>query len=631
MKELPHELAWGQREGERIWTGKAALYLALGLIPWIITVFLLLSRLGYAAEDLRQLQLAPFGTDETWVASEVDKAVGLGKPLIMHIYPDLYFLTAWVPLYVWKTVHSVAMADVIVCLRIVSLLCFVMIGVFSTLGIARLHGARNGFLFSLLFFVLCATPELVGRSTACQPDLMNLCVFTALFLCGMELVRRPTAPVVALCGLVAGAGMAVKFSTVLVLPALALVVALHAFSLDRGQIWFHARQSARISRWIVFAGVVGLVLLSIVAWLASRHGSSLGWLPVPAGVSNLVGMASYIVCAVMLLVALWAEKSLREPSSRWVCVVLFVGHHGLLMALTFVVAFYLCAPNQWFHLRFLSEIGASADMTTAATGVGSSFIKFNLVEVVCPTLLALAAVGALLAVRTWWTGRKKALVTDEVLALVWAMIVIAYLVFRVAKTRERYVYPALPALVCLAWFTVRWAIGLLERVRFTSRWVAAAVAVGLMGAQCSVLAREHVRNTAEFVALDKLNGSEVGRWLQSNVPHETSILCSGGAHVPLTFSKVHGLGVGDPFNHLKQSRPEFIVLRDAMKAHAAAVPEGGFDEFFLVPGTRSRQFYAALDNGSLGFSPLRDFRNLQGPGFVVYKRVGALPVESKTP
>ena len=144
-------------------------------------------------------------------------------------------------------------------------------------------------------------------------------------------------------------------------------------------------------------------------------------------------MTSYVVCAVLLLVALWVEKSLREPSSRSVCVVLFIGHYGLLMALTFVAAFYICAPNQWFHLRFLSEIGASADMTTAAAGVASSFIKFKLVEVVCPALLALAAVGALLAVRTWWTGRKKTLVTDEVLALVWAVIVIAYLVFRVAK------------------------------------------------------------------------------------------------------------------------------------------------------------------------------------------------------
>ncbi len=631
MRDSQRKPACEQREGDRTWSGRAVLYVVLGLMPWIITAFLLIPRLGYAAGDLRQLQLAPFGTDETWVASEVDKAVSLGKPLIMHIYPDFYFLAAWAPLCVWKAVHPVAMPDVIVCLRIVSLLCFAMIGVLSTLGVARLHGARNGFLFSLMFFVLCATPELVGRSTACQPDLMNLCVFTALFLCGMELVRRPTAPVVAGCGLVAGAGMAVKFSTVLVLPALAMVVVLHAFSLDRGQLWVHVRQSARISRWIVLAVVAGLALLSAAAWLAFRHGSSLGWMPVPAGVSNLVGMTSYVVCAVLLLVGLWAERSMPEPSSRSVCALWFIGHHGLLMAMTFVASFYICAPNQWFHLRFLSEIGASADMTTAATGIGYSFIKFKLAEVVCPVLLGLAAVGVLLAVRTWWMGRKKALVTDEVLALVWAVVVIAYLVFRVAKTRERYVYPALPALVCLAWFTVRWTIEFLERVRFTSRWVAAAVALGLMGAQCSVLAREHARNTGEFIALEKLNGSAVGRWLQSNVPHETSILCSGGAHIPLSFPKVYGLGVGDPFNHVKQSRPEYIVLRDGMKTHSAAVPGGGFDEFFLVPGTRSRQFYAALDDGSLGFRQLCEFRSLQGPGFVIYKRAGVLPVESKTP
>ena len=592
---------------------------------------ILLSRLDYAAADLRQLALAPMGADETWIVSEVERTLGLGKPLIMHLYPDLYFLAAWVPLYAWKTVRSVTTTDVIVCLRLVSLLCFVLVGVFSTLGIARVRSARDGFLFSLLFFVLCVSPELVMRSTACQPDLMNLCVFTALFLCGMGLVRRPVASVVALCGVVAGMGMAVKFSTVLVLPALALVVGLHAFSFDRDRLWLYACQSARVSRWIVSAGIVWLVLLSAVAWMAYRHGSSLGWLPVPAGVSSAAGMTAYIVCALVLLVALWAGNRLPKPSARSVCVVWFLGHNGLLMALTFVAAFYLCAPNQWFHLRFLSEIGASAGMTAAAVGAASSFIKFNFVEVVHPVLLMLAAIGALLAVRTWWTGRRKALVTEEVFALAWAVIVIAYLVLCVARTRERYIYPALPALVCLAWFAVHWVIGLLERVRFTSQWVAAAVVVGLMGAQGFVLAREHARNTEGFIALDKLNGSEVGRWLLSNVPHEAPILYSAGAHIPLAFSKVHGLGTGDPFDHLKQSRPGFIVLGDAMKAHAAAVPEGGFDEVYLVPGTRSRQFYAALDNGSLGFHRLREFRDLQGPGYVIYKRDGAIPVELKTP
>lgn len=631
MKELQRKLAWVSGDSDRAWTGWSALYLALGLLPWLAMAAILLSRLDYAATDLRQLQLAPMGGDETWIAGEVERTLSLGKPLIWHLYPDLYFLVAWVPLYVWKTVHSVTTSDVIVCLRFVSLLCFVMVGVFSTLGIARVRGPRDGFLFSLLFFVLCVTPELATRSTACQPDLMNLCVFTALFLCGMELVRRPEAPVVVLCGVVAGMGMAVKFSTVLVLPALALVVALHSFSFDRDHLWLYARQSARVSRWVILAGVVWLVLLSAVAWMASRHGSSLGWLPVPAGVSNLTGMTAYIVCALMLLVVVWAANKFPEPSGRSVCVVLFIGHYGLLMALTFVAAFYLCAPNQWFHLRFLSEIGASASMTAAAVGAASSFIKFNVSGVVHPVLLVLAAIGALLAVRIWWMGRKKVLVTDEVFALAWAVIIIAYLVFRVARTRERYVYPALPALVCLAWFAVHWVIGLLERVRLTSQWVAAAVVVGLMGAQGFVLAREHARNSEAFVALDKLNGSEVGRWLLSNVPHEAPILYSAGAHIPLAFLKVHSLGMGDPFEHLQQSRPGFIVLGDAMKAHAAAVPEGGFDEIYLVPGTRSRQFYAALDNGSLGFHRLRECRSLKGPGFVVYKRDGAFPVELKTP
>ncbi|MCX6901162.1 MAG: hypothetical protein NT105_21005 [Verrucomicrobia bacterium] len=631
MKEPQQKLASAPRDRERAWTGWSVLYLALGLLPWLAMAAILLSRLGYAAADLRQLALAPMGADETWIVNEVERTLGLGKPLIMHLYPDLYFLAAWVPLYVWKTVHSVTTTDVIMCLRLVSLLCFVMVGVFSTLGVARLRGSRDGFLFSLLFFVLCVSPELVMRSTACQPDLMNLCVFTALFLCGMGLVRKPVASVVALCGVVAGMGMAVKFSTVLVLPALALVVGLHAFSFDRDRLWLYARQSARVSRWIVSAGIVWLVLLSAVAWMASRHGSSLGWLPVSAGVSSAAGMTVYIMGALVLLAALWAENRLEKPSARSVCVVWFLGHNGLLLGLAFVAAFYLCAPNQWFHLRFLSEIGASAGMTTVAVGAASSFIKFNLATVVHPALLALAVVGAVVAIGSCWTGRKKALVADEVLALAWAVIVIAYLVFRVARTRERYVYPALPALVCLAWFTVHWGIGLLERVRFTSQWVATAVVVGLMGAQCFVQARERARNTEGFIALDKLNGSEVGRWLLSNVPHEVPILCSAGAHIPLAFSKVHGLGMGDPFDHLKQSRPGFIVLGDAMKAHAAAVPEGGFDEIYLVPGTRSRQFYAALDNGSLGFHRLREFRSLKGPGFVVYKRDGTFPVELKTP
>lgn len=603
----------------------------LGLLPWLVTAALLLPRLGYAAADLRQLQLAPVGADETWIAGEVERTLNLGKPLIWHIYPDFYFLAAWVPLRVWKAVHCVTTSNVIVCLRVISLLCFVMVGAFSTLGIARLRDARDGFLFSLLFFTLCVTPELVTRATACQPDLMNLCVFTALFLCGMKLVRKPKASVVALCGLVAGVGMAVKFSTVLVLPALALVIVLEAFALDRDQLWIYTRQSARANRWIVFISCAGLVLLSVVAWLAFRGGSSLGWLPTPAGISNAMGMAIYLVGALVFQIGLMVENRSSLPQTRWIRTILFVGHNGLLMALTFVAAFYLCAPNQWFHLRFLSEINATASMTVDAVGAASSWVRFKLVDVVHPAFLTMAAVGAIIALRTWWTGRNNVLVTDEVLALAWSAIIIAYLLFGVSKTRERYVYPAFPALVCLTWFAVRRLIGLLERVRITSRWVMGVVVVGLMGVQCTVLAREHERNTSEFVDLKQLNGWEVGCWLLANAPRDSSILCCGAAYIPPMFAKVYGLGHGDPLEHLKEFHPQFVVISDAMEAHAAAVPEGGFDEIYLVSGTRSRRFYAALEDGSLGFRRLCEFRDRQGQGFVVYKQTSSTAGEVKEP
>ncbi|MFA7006391.1 MAG: hypothetical protein WC429_20275, partial [Verrucomicrobiia bacterium] len=56
-----------------------------------------------------------------------------------------------------------------------------------------------------------------------------------------------------------------------------------------------------------------------------------------------------------------------------------------------------------------------------------------------------------------------------------------------------------------------------------------------------------------------------------------------------------------------------------------------FDEVFFVPVVRSLRFYSDLENGSLGFRRIHEFRKCQGPGFVVYKREGAISVEVKTP
>jgi len=631
MRDPVQKPALAARSGEREWTGASVLYVALGLLPWLVMASLLFSRLGFAAADIRQLQLAPMGVDEAWIVGEVKRTLDVGKPLIWHIYPDLYFLVAWVPLYVWKAFHTVTTANVIVCLRLVSLLCFVMVGVFSTLGIARLRGARDGFLFSLLFFVLCVTPELATRSTACQPDLMNLCVFMAVFLCGMELVRRPTALVVALCGIVAGAGMAVKFSTVPVLPALALVIVLHAFALDHDRLWLYTRQSARANRWIVFASFTGLVLLSAVAWFAFRRGSSLGWLPTPAGISNAMGMTAYLVGALALHIVLMVENRLPMPQTRLIRSVLFVGHKGLLMALTFIIAFYLGAPNQWFHLRFLREMGFFASVIATAGGASQSLVRFHFWEVAHPAFLAMALVGGLVAILTWWRARKITLVTDEALAVMWSVTILLYFLFGIAWTRERYLYPAYPALVCLAWIGVRAALAWFQRWPVLARWAPTVTAIVLLVSQAGILGRENSRNRSEPADVQQLNGFKVGRWLFANASQDASILYSFGAYIPLKFSNIHIFGWGDPFEHLKRSRAVFVVVGDAAKECAARASKDSLDPVFLVSPVRSLRFYTDLENGSLGFRPIREFRKDRGRGFVVYKRDGTSASELKMP
>lgn len=590
---------------------------------------LFLPRLSYVAENQRILQIAPLGTDESWGATTIHEAVIKGKPLFWNVYPDAYFLTNWMPLMILKQFRSVSITDTIVVSRTVSLACYVLVGVVVFLGMKRYWGAWNATLACLLTFTFSQGQDLVLRATACQPDLMNLLVFTVAFFGGLELVRTPSWGSVFYCGAIAGLAMGVKFSGFLLLPVFGGIILLQTVGMDIDALQVQVQKVIKANTAVLMAVLSGLLVLSLVAWMAAGHGSTLGWLPTPASLSPKVGLAAYIASVLMLLALVnLRSESVYWHSRIWGPRLAWGGQNILLLATVFAVVFFLAAPNTWFHLRFIDEILYHTGNTGKGAAGGRGWGVFHIGEVVSPLFLVLTLVGASVAIYCWWSRLWKQPAADEVLALLWAVVTIGVLFITVSKTRERYLYPALPCMFFFSWYAIKWLLDIADKYSITRNARHVVLVCCLVGASGQIFAREIRNNRTVFAEVARKTGFVLGDWLRANMPKGARIMTQGGVYVPLEFENVAGLSGGNPYDLVKNFNPEIVIIEKQRVARVIASSDSGFDEVLIVPAKLARRFYYDMINGKLGFQQAVELNHVGcDETFVVYRKTDRVPRE----
>ncbi|MDE2904005.1 MAG: DUF2298 domain-containing protein [Chloroflexota bacterium] len=367
-----------------------------------------------------------------------------------------------------------------------------------------------------------------------------------------------------------------------------------------------------------------LTLWLLVRYGRSRDARSLGL----AGIAAGLAMASKLSTGLLLafVAGWWALTWIREGSLRdtWTSRGVRVAHlavFGAFAALTYRLfqpyAFAEAWPWDWrLGPAFTSALAQQQaiqsgrlDWPPGIQWAGTTAWRYPLEQIVRwgagPAFGLAALVGLVLAAVDWWRQRK------HVLALVLAWGGLNFLVFGafVLKTM-RYVHPVYPVLALVTAWAFSWSWRQRGRLHGLAGWVIAAALATVLGATAlwalaftQIHGREHSRVTASaFIYANAPPGSTIA------VEHwdDALPLPLDGLH-PDRFRRVQ-VRVYDPDREAKRTyliealnQADLVVL--ASDRGAATIPR--MPQRYPL----TARYYAALDDGSLGFDLLARFES----------------------
>ena len=387
----------------------------------------------------------------------------------------------------------------------------------------------------------------------------------------------------------------------------------------------HAIQIAHFFAVDTFATFFAtLTLWLLIRYARSRDARSLGLAGIAAGLAMASKLSTGLLLA--LVAGWWALTWMREGMLRdtWARRGLWLGHllaFGAFAALTFRLfqpyAFTEAWPWDWrLSSAFSSALAqqqaiqsGTLDWPPGIQWAGTTAWLYPLEQIVrwgagpALGLAALAASG--LAAFVWWRGRT------HVLALPLAWGGLNFLVFGalVLKTM-RYFHPMYPVLALVTAWAFAWCWTQRGRLHRLAGWVIAAALATVLGATAlwalaftQIYGRDHSRVAASaFIYANAPPGSTivVEHW-------DDALPLPLEGRNPELFERVQ-LRVYDPDRETKRahlietlSRTDLVVL--ASDRGTATIPR--MPQRYPL----TKRYYAALDDGSLGFVLLARFES----------------------
>ena len=367
-----------------------------------------------------------------------------------------------------------------------------------------------------------------------------------------------------------------------------------------------------------------LTLWLLVRYSRSRDAGSLGLAGIAAGLAMASKLSTGLLLA--LFAGWWALRWMREGALRdsWTTRTVWLAHLAVFLAfaaLTFRLfqpyAFAAAWPWDWRLAPAFT--GALAQQQAIQSGTldwppgvqwaGTIAWLYPLEQLVrwgvgpAFGLAALAASG--LAVVAWWRARQHVLA----LPLAWGGLNVVVFGALVLKTM-RYFHPVYPVLALLTAWMVAWGWRHRGRLRGLAGWGVGGALTAVLGASllwalafAQIYGRDHTRVAAsDFIYENVAPGSTIA------VEHwDDALPLPLEGRNPDLFERVQ-LRVYDPDRETKRvhlietlSRSDLVVL--ASDRGAATIPR--MPQRYPLTG----RYYAALDNGSLGFDLLARFES----------------------
>ena len=128
-------------------------------------------------------------------------------------------------------------------------------------------------------------------------------------------------------------------------------------------------------------------------------------------------------------------------------------------------------------------------------------------------------------------------------------------------------------------------------------------------------------DSRRYSSLDSNPGYQVGAWLDSRFPTDTSIMQNAGAYIPPRYDHMLTLPYGDPFASLATAKPEVMVVNLQFMDDVGTLPRTATDPVLMTNAGVVQDFYAELLSGKLGYRVVKRLPSTATrPGFVVLQR-----------
>ena len=594
-------------------TGCYFVWLAIAIIP-------------SASENVRLVSV--FSPDGATQLEVLRQALSEGTLRIdFSPYGHLPFNLALVPLLLMGFLGSVTDQSIIITLRLVSAVAGAAT-VLCTFFLARRYfGRLVGWVSAFLLGGISL--NFIQLSVLAHPDVPQLFfLMLGLYFC-CRLGGDNSREFLVLASASAGLAFACKYSGLFLLPVIWLVAA--GGNPGRNVVDLFRRdvlQVRKMARGLTLAAGIGSFSLGLVmsAELAARLFASDGVvdsrnLPVITEFRILLGATGCALIVLGILPWPWRIVARSDLVARTLSQV------GISVA-AFITAFVFGSPFSLWKFAFLKGmISESRHVTFGHIFRGEGGVQGWLSLLVSEdflgvTFAAMAAVGFLylfhdlakkearhLSIAQRWT---RQVIRPEVILWLWVFLYLSFLVMRVHMLETRYLLPVLPVLIILA---VQFLAQLVQAsLGAASRKLAVPVLVlflvfGAVEFVSSITRVQEFRAT-ERVRVESSPAVRAGLWLAETFEANSRVLYDNYSYVPPAFVEAQ-LTFAGTIEDLENFEPDLVLVSDEIsqryvdptKASQFGAGEAKYIEHL--------QYYRSLRDGSLGFTQILDFGEVQ--------------------
>jgi 4-amino-4-deoxy-L-arabinose transferase-like glycosyltransferase len=577
------------------------------------------------ASDNERL-VSTFNVDEGRHVRILKYAVSLNIPALedefekyVHSYGNFYFIAALIPCWLINIITPITEQQIIVVLRLVSVLFGILTVLLVFLLAQRYFGRFTAWLstFLLMFVPL----EFLRQSTVSHPDITQLFFLVlGIFFCCL-LIETSERKWLLWASASGGFAMATKYSGLFLLPLVWLIVIVQTFSNPHEKNTERDRFLLYLRLTIAFLGIMGILAGIVITpeffdkylIVGERTIIETPYLQVLRTARVAAIVAGSVLILISLMNILW---SAIERNAR----ILNALKGVTISILVFALVFSVFSPFSLIRLNLLKGLYKQTIYTEYGVGIipeGSGFVWLRILashHFLSISIFIMAAINLIVVCYAVIKNKEKKALTTTNLLWIWIIFYLSFLVLRVNRYELRYILPVVPFLIIFGAQTVsmwmEYAMTQKSKRLLLPSSVIVLLTIG--GFQLSKSLDYMLKYRYRISHQVQQSGAvKAGNWLLENYPAFARILYDHYSYIPPVFKEVRPT-FGGTIELLRDLNHDLVVvskeianryLENVQYANRYAKGEAVFK--------RRYNYYIALREGTVNYSLVRDFDDIR--------------------